>query len=206
MRRGSEDAHHRGGLARSLLALALACALALPAVASADVGRKIILRCTHGQSLSGFTPKQYRRALQEMPTSVSEYSDCEELIQQAEIAAAGGKGGGGTGAATGGEGEGAEAISNTAIETTPEEKQAIASAASDEPAPVHLGAGSGGEIVAPGVVHASLASATSSLPTPLLAVLALLLACAAALGGRAAWGRMAHDDGNGNGLGGYDEG
>jgi hypothetical protein len=43
----------------------------------------------------------------------------------------------------------------------------------------------GGTLVRPGVVHPSVASAFSSLPAPLLAVLAFLLACALALGGRA---------------------
>ena len=37
----------------------------------------------------------------------------------------------------------------------------------------------------PGVVHANIASAFSSLPDPLLAMLAFLLASAAALGARA---------------------
>ena len=43
----------------------------------------------------------------------------------------------------------------------------------------------GGQLVNPGVVHANIASAFSSLPDPLLAMLAFLLACALALGGRA---------------------
>jgi hypothetical protein len=43
----------------------------------------------------------------------------------------------------------------------------------------------GGQLVHPGVVHANIASALSSLPDPLLAILAFMLACAFALGGRA---------------------
>jgi uncharacterized membrane protein len=35
----------------------------------------------------------------------------------------------------------------------------------------------GDQVIHPGVVHASIASAVSSLPTPLLAVLAFLLTC-----------------------------
>jgi hypothetical protein len=36
----------------------------------------------------------------------------------------------------------------------------------------------GGEVIHPGVVHVGLASAFNTLPTPLLALLAFLLACA----------------------------
>jgi hypothetical protein len=48
------------------------------------------------------------------------------------------------------------------------------------PAAVPLG---GGQPVRPGVVHANIASALSSLPAPLLAIVALLLACVATAGG-----------------------
>ena len=42
----------------------------------------------------------------------------------------------------------------------------------------------GGHAVAPGVVHANVASAVSALPTPLLALLALLLAFLGVIGAR----------------------
>jgi hypothetical protein len=41
----------------------------------------------------------------------------------------------------------------------------------------------GGQLIRPGIVHANIASALSSLPTPLLALIAFLLACLMALGG-----------------------
>jgi hypothetical protein len=41
----------------------------------------------------------------------------------------------------------------------------------------------GNQIIRPGVVHADIASALSSLPNPLLAILAFLLACALTLAG-----------------------
>jgi hypothetical protein len=77
--------------------LALACLAASASVARADTGTKIIERCTHGQSLSGFSQKDYRRALAELPTEVEEYSDCANLIRHAQLAAAGGGGGGSAG-------------------------------------------------------------------------------------------------------------
>jgi len=42
----------------AIIALAMA-----PPAAQADVGETIIQRCTHGQSLSGFSPRAYARAL-----------------------------------------------------------------------------------------------------------------------------------------------
>ncbi len=45
-------------------------------------------------------------------------------------------------------------------------------------------------MIRPGVVHADIASAFSSLPTPLLAVLLFLFACAVALAGGALQNRV----------------
>jgi hypothetical protein len=149
--------------------VALAC---LASVAAADTGTKIIERCTHGQSLSGFSQKDYRRALQELPTEVEEYSDCANLIRHAQLAAAGAGGGGGSG------GGGSSPLPTT---PSPSEQTSLkgASKASSGPLPV------GGADVQPGVIHTNLSSAFSSLPAPLLAVIVFLLACAAALGVRA---------------------
>jgi hypothetical protein len=149
--------------------LALAC---LTSIANADTGEKIIERCTHGQSLSGFSQQAYRRALQELPTEVEEYSDCGNLIRRAQLAAAGGHG-----SSTG---SGATAPA-TATPLSPKEKTALQALHKTGAAPQKIG----GQLVNPGVVHPSVASAFSSLPGPLLAVLAFLLACALALGGRA---------------------
>src|SRR5437588_6535383 len=75
------------------LALALAASLACPAApAQADVGTTIIERCAQGKSISGYTQQDYRRALQELPTEVEEYSSCGNEIRRAELAAAGARG------------------------------------------------------------------------------------------------------------------
>jgi hypothetical protein len=71
---------------RQLHRLALAAALlvlASPPSARADVGATIIERCTHGQSLAGFSQQDYQRALQELPRDVEQYSECASLIRQA---------------------------------------------------------------------------------------------------------------------------
>jgi hypothetical protein len=160
------------GIPRPLrLAPALALLLlliVLPAASSADVGTQIIERCTHGKSISGFSQQAYGRALQELPTEVEEYSDCANLIRRAQLAAAG-RGGAG--------GEGGSVI---ATPLTPSERSALSKVPRTGALPQRIG----GKLVHPGVVHANVASALSSLPDPLLAVLAFLLACALALGGR----------------------
>src|SRR6516164_8449768 len=86
---------HRMALAAALLVLAS------PPSARADVGATIIERCTHGQSLAGFSQQDYARALQELPTEVEQYSECGNLIRRAQLAAAGGVVGLGAGAGAG---------------------------------------------------------------------------------------------------------
>ena len=172
----------RGRPPRRLHRLALAAALlvaASPAPARADVGATIIERCTHGQSLGGFSQQDYRRALQELPTEVEEYSECGNQIRRAPLAAAGG-GGGAPGA---GAGPGAAAV---ATPLTPAERSAIQQIAKTGSAPQVIG----NEVIYPGVVHTGVASALSTLPNSLLALLAFLLACALVLGGRAVRNRV----------------
>jgi hypothetical protein len=154
----------RSGLAL----LALIALLVLAPAAGADVGATIIERCTHGQSLTGFSPQDYRRALQELPTEVEEYSDCGNLIRRAQLATAG------SGGPAGG---GGEALS--AIPLTPAESAALGSVHRAGSTPLRVG----GHLVRPGVVHANVASALSTLPTPLLTTLAFLLACVLLLAG-----------------------
>ena len=49
-----------------LLALALVLAAGIASPARANVGETIIQRCTHGQSLGGFSQQAYREALKEL--------------------------------------------------------------------------------------------------------------------------------------------
>lgn len=142
--------------------------------AGADVGETIIQRCTHGQSLSGFSQAAYRKALQELPTEVAEYSHCDALIRRAQLAAAGTGGGGGGGAAGGGAGALATSTPLTSTQRSELKRSPRAGAA-----PLQVG----NQVIHPGVVHVDIASALSALPTPLLAILAFLLACALALAG-----------------------
>jgi hypothetical protein len=145
-----------------------------PALAQADVGEKIILRCTHGESLTGFTQKDYNKALKELETSLEEYSGCSSLIHQAQLAAAGTRGGSG-----GGGGSATPGVASATVPATPAERRELNRARAGGAIPLQLG----NQLVRPGVVHADIASALSSLPNPLLAILAFLLACALALAG-----------------------
>ena len=130
------------------------------APAGADTGQTIINRCTHGKSLSGFTQQDYQRALQELPTEVEEYSNCASLIHAAQLAAAAGDRG--------------EARGTVATPVSPSEQKSIDRVSRVASAPLRIG----GRTLDPGVVHANIASALSSLPDSLLAVLAFLLASA----------------------------
>ena len=157
-----------------LAALVAATLLASAQPASANVAETIILRCTHNESLSGFSQSAYNKALKELNADAEEYSPCSSQIRAAQLAAAvGGHGG------TSSTGQGGAAP--VAIAATPSEQQAITHAEHISPAPVTLD----GAVIKPGVVHANVASAFSSLPTPLLATLAFLLACLLLLVGAA---------------------
>jgi hypothetical protein len=158
----------------ALTALLATVMLAIAQPASADVGEKIILRCTHGESLSGFSQSEYRQALKDLSADSEEYSGCSLEIREAELAAA-------SHGASGGSGGSGQSAAPVAVTATPEEQRAITHAEHGGSEPVNLSGG----VIHPGVVHVDVASALSSLPTPLLVTLAFLLACLLAVFGGA---------------------
>jgi hypothetical protein len=143
-----------------LMVASLAVMLASATPALADVGETIILRCTHNESLSGFSQSAYRQALKEMSADVEEYSPCGSEIRRAQLAAASGL--------TSTQGA-PEAV---ALNVTPSEQQAITQARRTRPPSLKLR----GLVIEPGVVHTNIASVFRMLPTPLLATLGLALA------------------------------
>ena len=161
----------RSSLRAAMLGAVLILALLAPS-ASADIGAKIIEKCTHGESLSGYSQQDYRKALQEIPTEVEEYSDCGELIRKAQLAAASGAPAGGP--------AGAASSPSAPIATTPAEQREIEAVHHTGASPVKVG----DQVLRPGVVHANIASAISALPSPLIAVLLLLLVCGCTVGAR----------------------
>jgi hypothetical protein len=160
------------GRATKALAAGLALfALTGAASAQADVAETIILRCTRHRSLSGFTQAQYREALRELGADTEEYSDCSALIRRAQVATA--SDGGGSGSS----GSGGEEVSATPIEATPEETQALADASSVRPGSLTVG----GRSIRPGVIRAA---DVGTMPKPLLATIAFMLAGLLGLGWR----------------------
>jgi hypothetical protein len=164
------------------LAVLAVLAASSPAPAGADVGATIIERCTHGQSLSGFSQQAYRKALQEVTAEVNEYSECSNLIRKAELSAAGR----GVGAAGGGGGAPSTLTVNVPPPTPAEQHTLQQVTRGAGATPVRVGA----QTVVPGVVHANIASAVNSLPTPLLALLAFMLTIALLVLGRAVRDRV----------------
>ncbi len=168
-------------------------ALALPGVlialasiapaAHADGGEKIIDRCTHGESLSGFSQKAYREALKDLSAGTEEYSNCAQLIRQAQLAAAGSGHGLAPGATV--------TPTTSAVTPTPAEQRSISRAHTAGSAPLRVGS----QTIRPGVVPVNIASALSSLPTPLLATVAFLTVCLLLAVGSAIRNRLrAHRD------------
>jgi hypothetical protein len=139
--------------------------------ATASQAQKIIYKCTHGESFTGYSQKDYREALKQLTTLELEYSPCPNLIRKAGLAAAGGGGDSGTAPGT---------SPTVALPLTPVEQRAVQKAHRHGSAPVRIG----NQPVSPGVVHANISSALSTLPYSLFAVLALMLAGAVALATR----------------------
>jgi hypothetical protein len=164
--------------ALALSTVLLSMLLLSPALARADIGEKIILRCTHGESLRGFTQSDYNKALKELETSLEEYSGCASLIHQAQLAAAASRGGSGSSGGGGG-GPSAPGAVSAPAPATPAEQSELNSAPSAGSAPLQVG----NQVISPGVVHANIASAFTNLPNPLLAILIFLFASAIALVG-----------------------
>jgi hypothetical protein len=154
-------------------ALLAAMLLAFAQPAGANVGEQIILRCTHVESLSGFSQSAYDQALKELEADAEEYSPCASQIRQAQRAAAAAAG------ARPGSAAAAPSANQVAIAPTPSQRRAITHAEHAGAEPVKLD----GRVIHPGVVHVDVASALSSLPTPLLVILTFLIACVLVLAG-----------------------
>jgi len=170
--------------------LARAAAPSPPRAVAAEVsvGEEVIERCTHGESVAGFTLAQYREALQ-LATSgpnsseLEEYSSCVSIIKHAERNAArqGGPGSSEGGGAAGGSSStpppGSEGIGAArALPLSQGEQHQIDAAVSNGSAPLRLG----GRVVHPGAIDTHAGATLADLPTPLKVVLAFIAAGALA--------------------------
>jgi hypothetical protein len=167
----------------ALLLGALAClALAAPPQAWASRGAAVIRDClAHDRITHQFTVQDFRDALRQLPSDVSEYSDCGGVIRRAELAAAGGSSGRSAPSSPGSAFNGGGGGGNPLTSATPSERAALAAATRAGGEPVRID----GRLIRPGVIRSS--SVVNSLPTPVLAgIIALLVA---GLLGPAAWVR-----------------
>lgn len=162
----------------SLLALAVLSALALPSAALAANANDIIRDCSQdGDFDRNYSQGDLRRAEQRVPTDVDEYTDCRDVINQAQVRDRSSRGGGSGGAGGSGGGGGGS------VPTSPEDVKALADAAKDSDAGRAPSLSVGGERVLPGSGGAlSTASAANEIPVPILLVLICVAAMAAAGG------------------------
>jgi hypothetical protein len=147
------------------LAAALALSLLVAVPASASEVTKIYEDCGNSTVPTGFSQQAYNQAMKQMPPELAEYDNCPDLIQKAQLARA-------TSSSQGASAHGGAVASSAP--PTPTEQHTLESIPHASAPPVQVG----GEVIHPGVVHVNLASAFHTLPTPLLALLAFLLACA----------------------------
>jgi hypothetical protein len=177
--------------------LACLCLIgAIPAWASAEESARMIELCADGQSVTGFTVKQYQSALEHLSTEDIEYhSECVEEIQAAELAAAGHRGGGGSGGSArgrgldGGSGGGRSPLAGEPVEPTPAQERMLEATREGGAPAVRLGGGVGGSL-SPGVVQPDLASAASDLPGALIVVIVAVIGGILLLSGREIRERM----------------
>jgi hypothetical protein len=162
---------------RNLLVLAVALALALPAVASASPNQ-VIRDCAEDGVLNHeYSNGELRRAVADLPSDLDEYSDCREVIGGA--IKGGSDKGGGRAASTGAPGEALSPREQQARAKDQAELDKLVASSEDNPPTIKVG----GKTVKPGengVFH--LASASNGLPAPLVVAL-IALALLALTGG-----------------------
>lgn len=183
-------------LPRHLLVVAALALVAFPGDAFAASPLQVIKDCNQdGQLNRKYSNSELRKALDNLPSDIDEYSDCRDVIS---AAITGGSDKGNRGGAGGGGGETGGGAGGGAAPVTPEEQaarnqdqadlQSLGSPESRENSPpIDVG----GEQVKPGSNGLfDLASATNSLPTPLLVALIALALLAIAGGVVALRGRL----------------
>jgi hypothetical protein len=172
---------------RHLLLLAALLVLAVPVGEAAATPFQVIKDCNEDGKLDGnYSKKELQKALDNLPTDIDEYSDCREVIGAAITSGStGGPGGGNGGDAGGAGGGGGDTTSGGgAVDPNSPEEQAARAADQaeldaltgpgglrDKPPAVDVG----GQTVKPGSDGLfDLASASNSVPLPLLLTLIVL--------------------------------
>jgi hypothetical protein len=159
-------------MVRLLTLSGLILLLAAP-TASAGVREKILRECQEGRITGDYTAAQLRDARKNIPTDIDEYSDCRDVLAQASLSRR--DGGGSSGAPAPAAPGGLSLAGQTGNLLKPEqqgEKSALADARKSAGALTV-----DGERIIPGASGFADAAARHGLPTPLLAVLILLILC-----------------------------
>jgi hypothetical protein len=156
--------------------IALACCLAAAAPAPAAAPGRLYDDCQDNGRIDGsFSQRDFRRALQQLPSDLDEYTDCRDVIRRAQLAAAAGgsgrddQGAGGSPAPGGGPPAGQDPLGAASAA----ERGAFDAARRAGGRPLELG----GAVVRPGARGlGDLGGDGHALPTPLIVLLALIAA------------------------------
>jgi hypothetical protein len=155
-----------------LLAALLISLVAAPTAMAAS-RNQIIKDCADDSQLQGsYTKSELRDARQNLPSDVSEYTDCADVLRRAELPDSKGGGAGGGGAGGGGPAAGAGGAGGGALLTpsTDTDRKQLAKAAAAGAAPVDIN----GESVVPGAAGLHSGATRNGIPGTLLAAMVLL--------------------------------
>jgi hypothetical protein len=205
---------------RLLTALTILCLAAPAAAGADSGVNKLLRDACRDEHIDGtYTQAQYREALDQLPTDSDEYTGCREVLQRGRLAALGAgkrRGGGGTtggggssgssgssggsgptgspgsggssgsSGASGASGSSGAAKGDPLASATPKQRKALAQAGKSAKA-VDVG----GQLVQPSAVGlGDLSASGRDVPTPVIALVCLLAACALGAGGWWLWSRV----------------
>jgi hypothetical protein len=194
---------------RLMLAVVALTLLFVAPPAEAWTVNDVIRDCSKNGKLSHpYPPSLIRKAREQLPADIDEYTDCRDLLATPTSSGGGGsdssggggggdQSGGGGGSAGGGSGGGSGASGSAAPDATPappsaeELKQLDAARQGDAGEPVDVG----GSPVTPGTAGMTTGAVSNGLPSTLLIVLILLALLVALAGGPLLRGRFAADAG-----------
>jgi hypothetical protein len=193
---------------RRLMLAVVALTLLFVAPAEAWTVNDVIRDCSKNGKLSHpYPPSLIRKAREQLPADIDEYTDCRDLLSTPSSSGGGDQsgggggsdqsGGGGGGINSGGGGGGSGASNSVTPEATQappspaELKQLNAARQGDTGEPVDVG----GSPVTPGTAGMTTGAVSNGLPSTLLVVLILLALLVAVVGGPLLHGRFASGTG-----------
>jgi hypothetical protein len=163
-------------LRAALVPLAAVIGLAIAPTAAHASATALIQDCLLNGKITGhYSQQDYINALAHLPTDVDEYSDCSQVIRQAQLNAAAG----GRTAAAAAAAAPANPRANPLVTAAPAQRAAVSEAQQTGSHQVELG----GQLIQPGVVPVRTSAILNDVPTPLLIAIAIIGSIALTLGG-----------------------